>query len=379
MKKILFAVFMAVIVGVGGFFGVVQPLYEAAAIPDEVRLTQQEYDSGIRLGKAWGLTHQTNSTTRVSDDAERWIDLKLLGIFPVKRIKVDVFPFDTVSAGGVPIGFVAKTDGVIVLENAGGLKKGDVIKRVNGAAVESVAELKKLTEETGEQACKIELVRKRKNLNIESELKSVWLKDETSGMGILTYVNPDNNNFASLGHRLTDFETGTGIDVRGGDVFLCNIIGVEKSAGRTVGEFKTTLKKGSEVRQGSVLSSNENGVFGCLFEDSVLKERASEVLPVASRYGVKPGKAKLRTSLDGENVRDYDIEIVKARFQKEAASKSMVVRITDKELLAKTGGIIHGMSGSPIIQNGHIVGALTHVTVADSAVGYGIYIDFVVP
>lgn len=207
----------------------------------------------------------------------------------------------------------------------------------------------------------------------------LWLKDETTGVGALTYINPKNNNFAALGHRMKDHETGANIDVRGGDVYKTNIIGIEKSNGHKVGEFKSTLQQGLEGKQGEMLSSNSGGVFGCLFADSALLQEAVTIYPVGSRYSVRPGAAKLRTSLDGTTVKEYDIEIVKTYYQKKRGTKSMIIRITDKELIAKSGGIIHGMSGSPIIQKGKIVGALTHVIVNDTTKGYGIYIDFVIP
>jgi len=143
--------------------------------------------------------------------------------------------------------------------------------------------------------------------------------------------------------------------------------------------LRSTLRQGSSKKQGTVISSNQGGVFGCLFADSEILKEATKMYPVASRYSVRPGKAKLRTTIDEGAPQEYDIEIVKTHYQAKRATKSMVVRITDKELLAKTGGIVHGMSGSPIIQKGKVVGALTHVIVGDATKGYGIYIDFVIP
>ena len=197
-------------------------------------------------------------------------------------------------------------------------------------------------------------------------------------MGVLTYVNLENNNFAALGHKVTDYETGTHIDIRGGDVFTTNIIGIDKSDRTRVGEFKSALRS-SNGKQGVVHTSNQGGVFGCLFADSQITKSANIIVPVTSRYGVRPGAAKLRTSLDGTTVEDFEIEIIKTSFQKTRNVKSMVIRVTDQTLLDRTGGIIHGMSGSPIIQNGNLVGALTHVILGDTTKGYGIYIDFVLP
>ena len=380
MKKLfLTGVILAALVVVV-FAGVVVPLREAASLPDEVRLTNDEFNVGVRITKGRFLTQQINRDIQVGDTTEQYIDVRLLGVFKVKRVKVSVLPFDRVVVGGFPIGFVVKTDGVIVLENARGLKKGDIIKSIGTRTVTSVEDLAFDGEET------VVFLRGGKTMTTrfaegEGGTRSLglWLKDETSGVGMLTYVNPANNNFASLGHQLSDFETSVPVDVLGGDVYCCNIIGIEKASGRRVGELKSTLKQGSEGRQGSVLSSSPNGVFGCLYEDSVLLKAANEELGIGTRYSVRPGAAKLRTSLDGMTTRDFDVEIIKNRFQRNPADKSMLIRVTDKSLLDATGGIIHGMSGSPIIQNGKIVGALTHVMVNDVTKGYGIYIDFVVP
>lgn len=327
-------------------------------MPDDIRLTRDEIEQRQYVSPNQFITGVYDRTAMVDDEPRAWIDLKLFGLINVKRIMVDVLPYERVLAGGVPVGFSAKTDGVIVLQDGRGFKRGDVISTLDGVTITSVEDL---------------------NAHLRGKSLGVWVKDETSGLGMLTYINPANNNFAALGHRLIDFETGASVNVRAGDVYTCNIIGIDKSDKRKVGEFKSTLRKGTDGVQGSVLSSNSHGVFGCLADDSRFLEQCKDLYPVASRYSVKPGKATILTSLDGENIREYNIEIIKTRYQKRRAGKGLVLRIIDKELLEQTGGIIHGMSGSPIIQNGRLVGALTHVMVGDVTKGYGIYIDFVLP
>ena len=352
--------------GLGLVFAVVMPVVRASHFGPQVFLTNEEYNQDIILPVNPFISSNVNKESAVSDEAEKYIDLKLFGLIKIKRVKVDILPFDKVYAGGLPIGFTAKTDGVIVLEDGLGFQKGDIIK------VDSAQELKTMRgrEIQFERAGKIKTARLLGS--------GLWVKDETSGIGMLTYINPENNNFSSLGHRPTDYETGAKVDVVGGEVYQCNVIGIKKWQGKKTGEFKSSLVRGKEAVQGSILSSNDFGVFGCLNKDSELVKQSNSEYPISSRYNVRPGKAKLRTSLDGLNVEEFDIEIIKTRYQKKKAAKGMIVRITDKRLLEQTGGIIHGMSGSPIIQNGRIVGALTHVTMNDAAKGYGIYIDFVV-
>jgi len=195
-----------------------------------------------------------------------------------------------------------------------------------------------------------------------------------TGLGTLTYINPENNNFAALGHRMNDFETGRSVDVVGGRIYKNEVIGIDRSAGKRVGTYRSSLRSGGDP-EGDIHRSNAFGLYGCLRTASNLID--GDIATLSTRWNVVPGRAKLRTTLDGE-VRDFDIEIIKTRYQKKPSNKSMIVRIVDKELLQRTGGIIHGMSGSPILQNGRVVGALTHVVLGDPSKGYGIYIDFVV-
>lgn len=367
----------------------VMPVVNALHIPGEIRLTEEEYRSAHILPSGAFVSQQNNYALTVSDTDEKYIDLKLFGLFKIKRIKVDVIPIENLAAGGLPIGFVAKSQGVIVVENAPEyrLKKGDIITKINGTDISSIDEFNQyLGMISGRHEFNIEFSRESKQMSTRFEVDmdaaghlGLWLKDETTGVGVMTYLNPENNNFAALGHELTDYETGATIDIREGDVYKAEIVGIEKSSGRRVGEFKSTLLHSYTGKQGTVSSSNSGGVFGCLYENSGLLQDSLQIYPVGSRYSVHPGKAKLRTSVDGENVREYDIEIVKTYYQPKKGIKSMIIRITDKELLSKSGGIIHGMSGSPIIQNGKLIGALTHVIVSDTTKGYGIYIDFVIP
>jgi len=370
---------------------VVVPVYLSSTLPDNVRLTDSEFagTNPIYLPRSRFVQQETNSDSAVGEDAERYVQLKLFGFIPVKRVKVDLLPFENVIAGGQLIGFQAKVDGIIVTADSReqGLKKGDIIIEVNEKPVDSLADLEEILKtKVGKTVILVKLLRGGKSfelpLKVEDGSIGVWLKDETAGIGTLTYVNPQNNNFASLGHKLNDFETATSVDVRGGTVHNTSIINVDKSVGKKVGSYKSVLNNsiehGTNKGEGDILSSNSFGVFGCLYNESKFLTDAINY-PVASRYNVKPGKAKLRSTLACGTTEEFDIEIIKTRFQKKPSTKSMVIRVTDKRLLDGMGGIIHGMSGSPIIQNGKIVGALTHVVLGDSAKGYGIYIDFIIP
>ena len=377
--------------------GIALPLYVTSTMPDEVRLTGAEFSNNRAIYVPYSrlVRQSTNFDTVVGEDCEKYVQLKLFGLIPIRRIKVDLMPFDTVIPGGHTIGFLAQIGGALVTRDSecGKLEKGDIIHTIDGKEVSGLADFDGFRESSKAKThhdLVIDRRGKERDIRIENKPQlGVWLKDETSGVGTLTYINPANNNFASLGHRLSDFETGTNVDVRGGTIHTTNIVGIEKSVGKQVGSYKSVLRRpvhptlpevrtAKDTSQGEITSSNFSGVFGCLFSDSnFLKD--GKPLPVSSRYNVKPGKATLRTTIDNSGPREFDIEIVKTRFQRKPSTKSMIVRVTDKELLEKTGGIIHGMSGSPIIQDGKVVGALTHVVLGDCSKGYGIYIDFVLP
>ena len=290
------------------------------SVPSYVAITGEEFSRSapINLHHSRLVKQSTNATGLVGDDEARYIDVKLLGIIPLKRVRVELLPFDKVIPGGQLLGLRAKIE---------------EIKTEDGRS-----------------------------------------KLETTGLGTLTFVNPENLNFASLGHKFSDYETGQTVSVKGGRVYKNNVVGIDKSKVKKVGTYKSGVRSGKGLdADGEIHYGNAFGVFGCLRPDSELGK--AEVLSLTSRYNVVPGRAKLRTTLDNE-VREFDIEIVKTKFQKKPNAKSLVVRIVDKELLEKTGGIIHGMSGSPIIQNGRVVGALTHVMLNNPAMGYGVYIDF---
>jgi len=385
VKRFLINGIIAAVIGVSLCYFVILPVSVAIFVPDDIRLTESEFASKQRIAPARFVRGVYDSVATVDDVTDKYVDLKLFGLVKIKRVKVEILPFEKVIAGGLPIGFSTKVNGAIVLSNALGFKKGDVITSINSESISSIEDLEKQLTLVTDSHLDIGYLRSgvhhfvREHAQPDGRL-GLWLKDETTGVGMLTYINPENNNFAALGHRLVDHETGALVDARAGSVYMCNVVGIERGSGQKVGELQSTLKQGSQSVQGSVLSGNARGIFGCLNDDSrVLEICKNNIFDAASRYSARPGRAKILLSLDGENIAEYDVDIIKTRYQKYKQSKGMVIRLTDKKLLAKTGGIIHGMSGSPIIQNGKMIGALTHVMIGDSTKGYGIYLDFILP
>lgn len=298
----------------------------------------------------------------------------------------------SVYLGGYPLGFMLSCSGVVVVvisnENVENLKEGDIINMIEGHEVSNSDDIKKvinsekyrgkqlsmtITRADQKQTAKITPIFDK----VQKEYKlGIWVRDNAAGVGTLTYIRQDNLRFGALGHSVCDIDTGSLLPVKSGEIFRCNIVGVKRGEKGNPGELKGLfLRNGSKI--GNLDSNNKFGVYGD-FEKPSLEEFEENIVEVANRSEVKGGKAQIRCTIDGVTPKYYDIEIVKTYFQSTKDNKSMFIRVTDKELLEKTGGIVQGMSGSPIIQNGKLVGAVTHVFVSDPTKGYGVYADWMI-
>ncbi len=358
-----------VVMAFGVYTLLVVPFVQGITTPDTIVLTPSEY--AARADAA------PESLTGNDTDSEKYITVKLLGLIPIKKVLVDILPFDTILVGGMPIGICGQVDGVLVTADTPDrvLQKGDVIKTVDGMRVQSCADFTAAT--AGKDKINVTLVRSGTTLNRHVGLEQdIGLRDTTNGVGMLTLINPENNQFSALGHQMADFDTGAAVDLCGGEIRTVSTYGIVKTQGKQTGVLQSSIQQNTPV-EGSITQGTSFGVTGCLTADSQILAAATTTMPVATRYNVHPGKATLRTSLNGTTIEEFDCEILKTRYQKRRHEKSMVIRITDPRLLAATGGIVHGMSGSPIIQDGHLVGALTHALTHDPAKGYALYIDFI--
>lgn len=295
----------------------------------------------------------------------------------------------SVYLGGYPLGFTFKCNGVLVVaisnDNTENLEVGDIIKKIEGFDVVDEASISEILNDKLKTSEKISLQILRNNEEQIAKIKpqfdtisnkfklGLWIRDDAAGVGTLTYVRKDNLRFGALGHAVCDIDTGSIMPVSSGNIFKCNIIGYKKGEKNNPGELK-----GLFLRNGSIfglLDKNlSSGVFGTFNEERIDYINSREV-EVADRTEVKSGKATILCTIDGYTPQEYEIEIVKTYFQTNNNTKSMFIRVTDKNLLERTGGIVQGMSGSPIIQNGKLVGAVTHVFVSDPTKGYGIFAD----
>ncbi|MDD4815844.1 MAG: SpoIVB peptidase [Clostridia bacterium] len=323
--------------------------------------------------------------------------LKLFGVIPIKQVSVEIGKGEEVYIGGIPLGFAIKTKGLLVVGNNsvlaekgskettknGTVKDGDIILKINDIIIENFEQIPQiLAENNGQEVC-LTLLRNGEEtlcsivpeLDVQSgEYKiGLWVKDDANGIGTLTFVKTSNNRFGALGHPITDFETGVEIPIQEGKIYKCSLIGINKAEKNTPGELRCIFLMGVNTK-GSIEKNTKYGVYG---EVTDLKSIVDFNLTaeIGSRLGVKTGKAKLVSSVSGVR-EEYEIEIIKASYQPKSDDKSFVFRVTDQRLLKLTGGILQGMSGSPIIQNGKLIGAVTHVFVSDPTKGYGIYADW---
>ena len=302
----------------------------------------------------------------------------------------------TVIPGGKSIGVTLKADGVIVTEIAeitdktgkiaspakdAGIKVGDIIKGFNDAQINGVEDLISQIENTAENPVKISLVRNKKNISVlispkcskaDGKMKiGAWVKDSASGIGTLTFYDPNTRFFAALGHGITDSDSGELISIEEGKILDSTIVSVEKSKKGTPGELKGIFSE-NESPIGSITANSKFGIKGEIIPDFSI---ASEAVEIASHSEITTGNAQIISNIEGKKTSVFDIEILRVLPQHSNSSKNMIIKITDKKLLDKTGGIVQGMSGSPIIQNGKLIGAVTHVFVNDPTRGYGIFID----
>ncbi len=311
---------------------------------------------------------------------------KLFGFIPVKKVNVVLSDDQEYYVGGVPIGLSINTDGAIVIsdenEKDSFLREGDIITEINGVEVETLDSISEILQNCGEE---VEIKVLRKNKEIKSLVKTVrdsetgrlklglWVKDDISGIGTLTFVNKNSYRYGALGHPIVEGSGGNVVPVSTGKIYQCNLIGINKGKKNDPGELRCIFVPNSQSK-GNIESNDKFGIKGVLDDVSGLVDE-NLTAKLGGRLGVKMGKAKIISSISGIR-EEYDIEIIKANYQKSANDKSLVFRVKDKRLLELTGGIVQGMSGSPIMQDGKIIGAVTHVFMSDPTKGYGVYTDW---
>ena len=319
-------------------------------------------------------------------------DVLFMNIIPIKRVNIQKINDVYVVPGGDPFGVKLFTKGVIIVgisdvktddgifnpAKHAGLQKGDIILTVNKEEVGSNEELIKIVEESKGQELDAEVIRngmkyEAKLLPVRAEdgmyKLGVWVRDSSAGIGTVTFWDEKTKIFGGLGHGICDIDTGELLPLSHGDLIKVKINDIARGIKGSPGELKAYFIECEPI--GNLIQNTYSGIYGKYTQ--VLSSK--EPVKVAMKQQVHEGKAQILTTVSGTTSQVYDIDIIHINYNEEKASKNMVIKITDEKLLSQTGGIIQGMSGSPILQNGMLVGAITHVFVNDPTKGYGIFAE----
>jgi len=303
--------------------------------------------------------------------------------------------------GGQPIGVKLNTKGVLVVAlsdiesdngkipspaaNAG-VQIGDSIIRINDIEVNHAEDVTRFVNREKNSEITLKIQRKNETNFFEVKVKpaldssdgkqkiGLWVRDSTAGVGTLTLYDDKTKKFAALGHPITDADTGTILNVNSGVIVSSNIVSIKKGTRGNPGELRGLFVDENKIK-GQIIKNTECGIFGNGTK-SLINNKFNKPMKIGLRNEIKEGKAEILTTVNGSEPELFEIEIQKLLPQNTSGSKSMVIKITDPRLLEKTGGIVQGMSGSPIIQNNKIIGAVTHVLINKPDMGYGIYIEW---
>ncbi len=373
---------------------------EIYSLPDGFMATFEEIESANN-NRTFGsfVSAKMEKSQSVSSDSpnDGTIVFKLFGFIPIRKMNVICSAENEVYLGGVPIGLSLSSAGAIVInekvvETEDGYKEthksdrfreGDLLTAINGVEVSSLNQLTELVENSEDENFEVTFKRKNKlhkaiikgekDKNTGKYKLGLWVRDDVQGVGTLTYVDKETSAFAALGHAITDNDNS--VEAAGGKVYNCKLLGIDKGEKNDPGQLRCMFLQTDEVK-GEVYKNTKYGVFGKIDDMEGLVD-PNLIVNLGGRLSVKPGKAYIVSSVSGIR-EEYEIEIIKANYQSKADDKSLVFRVKDKRLLELTGGIVQGMSGSPIVQNGKLVGAVTHVFMSDPTKGYGVYSDWMV-
>ncbi len=394
----------------------VSPQFRAVyQLPPHMRIIEGETASLV-VGFPWTMTVNQDKTVRLRSPqggfsrpvslepvglGEATLEFKLLGFIPVRTVKVDVLPTLKLVPGGHSIGVVLHSQGVIVVGHSpvtgsdgqsrtpakdAGIQVGDVILSINGLPVTSDSQVAEVIDAVGQDKRPLDLLVKRGEHRLTIALQPVFcqdtrryriglfVRDSAAGVGTLTFYEPETHTYGALGHIITDSDTNQPIDCNQGKIVLATVSGIQHGRRGQPGE-----KIGVFIEEEQILGNIEkNTPFGIYGQLSAYPPPSmfAAAIPVASMSQVELGSAELLTVVDGQQIERFAIEIQKINLQETPEGKGLVIKITDPRLIERTGGIVQGMSGSPILQNGKIIGAVTHVFVHDPTRGYGCFVDW---
>ena len=326
------------------------------------------------------------------------LTIRLLGVIPVKQVNIHVRDQITLVPGGTSIGVTLHTRGALVVgiasitlsdgqelspAAAAGIQAGDLIERANGIEIKDADHLRQICNESQDKVA-LTIVRGGQKMDVElrpaldrAEGKyrmGMWVRDSTAGVGTLSFYDPASKWYAALGHAITDVDTRQSLTVRDGEIVKSNIVDIVQGAQGEPGELQGQFDSTS-LPLGTIESNSQYGIYGHMY-DEYFNPLFPGGLPMAYPEEVRLGPAQLLTTLNDEGIKAYACKVIKINPQERPAPKGMVIEITDPELMRATGGIVQGMSGSPLIQNGKLIGVVTHVFINDPTKGYCMYVQW---
>lgn len=401
------AAFISLVIAGVGIYTVSMP-NEITIFEDEVKTVDLSFPFGISGGETMSVMASESGEgflknsvdISAGDKNEGKLYFTLFDRITLKEISVSVKDRKKLIPGGQSIGVKMNVAGVLVVgmedipvssdESVNpcinsGLQIGDNIVEINGEKVFSAGQVQEIVN-AAEEGEEIDIVAKRNGEKINAQAVPVfsfdekayrlglWVRDKTAGIGTLTFYDPDEGVYGALGHGIADPDTGVLLDAADGEILYSKVLSVKQGTSGDPGEVRGIFYE-SNHPLGTVAINSDFGVFGITYNE-MEKAVLEEPIEIGYQNEVKKGKAVILTTIDGEGVKEYEIEIEKINRQISPSTKSMVIKVTDEELLEKSGGIVQGMSGSPILQNGRIIGAVTHVFINNPQKGYAVYIEW---
>ncbi|KGP70975.1 peptidase S55 [Pontibacillus yanchengensis Y32] len=383
-----------------------KPIQTYLSVPNDITMFQHQSQALPTLGsnsakvKAGDEIVNEEANALIGNEAGQSSVMYEMAGLPIKKVNVNVLEDFRVIPGGQSIGVKLHTLGVLVVghhlvETSSGkvspgeeadIKIGDILLKINGQEIKQMSDVAPFVEKAGKNKDALNVTMKRNEETFETFLTphydekdkkyriGLYIRDSAAGIGTMTFYHPDSKKYGALGHVISDMDTKKPIEIHEGTIVRSNVTSIDKGSNGVPGEKHARFTAQKE-RIGTITRNSPFGIFGQL-DKQIENGLMDKPMPIALSHQVKEGPAKILTVVKGEDVKSFDVEIVSTVPQKFPATKGMIIKITDPELLKLTGGIVQGMSGSPIIQDGKVIGAVTHVFVNDPTSGYGVHIEW---
>lgn len=377
------------------FVGMGFLIYETAKedVPDEIHVYANQQINWEEVFHNPLIRY--DSSVEASRNGSYRVECRLLGMIPLKTVKVSLAEEQEVYVGGSTVGIYMETKGVLVIDSGeirdmDGISRtpaehiiqpGDYIRSVDGEELENKKQLIGLVSKNQGEPMKMEVMRRNEMITLaltpvrteDGTYKlGIWVRDNIQGIGTLTFTTQE-GEFAALGHGISDVDTGERLEISKGELYEAKILSVQKGAVGSPGELRGVIDYEDSRVLGQIEKNNANGISGTLKKEKQ-SDFKGELYPIGLKQEIQTGTAIILCDV-GEGIQEYEIEITEIHWNAKDSNKSFVIHAVDERLQELTGGIVQGMSGSPVIQNGRLVGAVTHVLVNDPTRGYGIFIE----